>query len=73
MISSGGVAVCLLLSAHRAVIFAIAQLSCIYTVCTKRSLLVSVHVVCACDRCAADGSGVHEGDRNSGGCYRREL
>jgi len=30
MILGGGVAVCLLLSAHRAVIFAIAQLSCYY-------------------------------------------
>ena len=30
MILGGGVAVCLLLSAHRAVIFAIAQLSCLF-------------------------------------------
>ena len=32
MILGGGVAVCLLLSAHRAVIFAIAQLSCLVIV-----------------------------------------
>ena len=31
MILDGGVAVCLLLSAHRTVIFAIAQLSCMIT------------------------------------------
>ena len=33
MILGGGVAVCLLLSAHRTVIFAIAQLSCSTSYC----------------------------------------
>jgi len=37
VIFGGGVAVCLLLSAHRVVIFAIAQLSCITEDCSSRT------------------------------------
>ena len=37
MILGGGVAVCLLLSAHRTVIFAIAQLSCCVSYCLNFS------------------------------------
>ena len=50
MISGGGVAVCLLLSAHRAVIFAIAQLSwhtkvLVYSDSGLLSLLVPVFFI----------------------------
>ena len=45
MILGGGVAVCLLLSAHRAVIFAIAQLSC-YMLVWLTTVFVAGSLLC---------------------------